>query len=238
MAATARREALLEGARARAASGAMAARAAEIAAGLELRAGALDAVFRFGALMEHRGGFTVAPPVVARSDGASRIEGEGGRAAVSARHVWRVARPARVVARVPHWRDYLVRAWPAPGPAPVLQPRTAEERAAVAAAEAEGRAEGAALADAVHAEDWDRLERDWLGMVEWRRLRAAGMAAPAEVFVSREAVSGGGARMAVDVSRVRIGAGARLNPAMEVWRPAARAAAGDGDRAGPAEGGR
>ena len=225
---SARREAMVEAAAAHGAADGMARRGREIAGVLEARAGELDAVYRFGALTIRTDGFEIAPPVVLRTDGALRI---GTGEAASARHVLRIAAPARIVARTPDWRDYLVREWPDAEPVhSALAPRDEAERAAFAAALAEGRRDGAALADAIHAEDLDRLERDFLGMVEWRRLRAAGMATAPSVEVGVEGVSGGGLSMRIDEARLAIPERARLNPVMEAWRPSVRGELGEGGR--------
>ena len=214
-----RRQAMVESAHAHAAAAAMAGRARVIAATLEASAADLDRIYRFDALVLHRAGFVIAPPVLVEVGDAIRTAPDGSRAA-SARRVLRIAERARIVAAIPDWRDWLVRSWPEPAPVrSVLLPRTPEEQAAFDAARVRGERDGAALADAVHAEDLDRLNRDWLGMIAWHRRAASGMVTEPAVRRENIPVSGGGRVLRIDETLLELADPARLNPVMQLWTP-------------------
>ena len=214
-----RRQAMVESAHAHAAAAAMAERARAIAATLEASAADLDRIYRFDALVLHRAGFVIAPPVLVEVGDAIRTAPDGSRAA-SARRVLRIAERARILAAIPDWRDWLVRSWPDPRPVhSVLLPRTPEEQATVDAARARGGRDGIALADAVHAEDLDRLNRDWLGMIAWHRRAASGMVTEPEVRHESIPVSGGGRVLRIDETVLELADPAKLNPVMQLWSP-------------------
>lgn len=214
-----RRQAMVESAHAHAAAAAMAERARAIAATLETSAADLDRIYRFDALVLHRAGFVIAPPVLVEVRDAIRTAPDGSRAA-SARQVLRIAERARILSATPDWRDWLVRSWPEPGPVhSVLLPRTPEEQAAFDAAQARGERDGIALADAVHAEDLDRLNRDWLGMIAWHRRAASGMVTEPVVRTENVPVSGGGRVLRIDETVLDLADPARLNPVMQLWSP-------------------
>ena len=217
-----RRQAMVEAAFARGAADAMAERAREIGAALDGSAADLDRIYRFDALMLHRAGFIIVPPVLVAMDRAMRVASDGTGGA-TARELLQIAAPARILSRVPDWRDWLIRSWPEPEPVhAALAPRNPVEQAAFDAASARGRGQGAALADAVHAEDLDRLNRDWLGMIEWRRRLAAGMVTEPELLREAVPVSGGGKRMRIAETFLEIAQPARLNPVMQHWSPIER----------------
>lgn len=214
-----RRQAMVESAHAHAAAAAMAERARAIAATLEARAASLDRIYRFDALVLHRAGFVIAPPVLVEVGDAIRTAPDGSRAA-SARRVMRIAERARILAAIPDWRDWLVRSWPDPRPVhTVLLPRSPEEQAAFDAARTRGARDGTALADAVHAEDLDRLNRDWLGMIAWHRRAASGMVTEPVVRLENIPVSGGGPVLRIDETVLELADPARLNPVMQLWSP-------------------
>ena len=214
-----RRQAMVESAHAHAAAAAMAERARVIAAMLETSAADLDRIYHFDALVLHQAGFVIAPPVLVEVRDAVRTAPDGSRAA-SARQVLRIAERARILPAIPDWRDWLVRSWPEPGPVhSVLLPRTPGEQAAFDAARARGERDGTALADAVHAEDLDRLNRDWLGMIAWHRRAASGMVTEPVVRIESIPVSGGGRVLRIDEAVLDLADPARLNPVMQLWSP-------------------
>ena len=214
-----RRQAMVEGAHAHAAGAAMAERARIIAATLEANAPDLDRIYRFDALVLHRAGFVIAPPVLVEIRDAVRTVPDGSRAA-SARRVLRIAERARILAAIPDWRDWLVRSWPEPRPVhSVLLPRTPGEQAAFDAARVRGERDGVALADAVHAEDLDRLNRDWLGMIAWHRRAASGMVTEPATRIETVPVSGGGRVLRIGETLLELAEPAQLNPVMQLWSP-------------------
>ena len=213
-----RRAAMRAAALAFAAQAGLARRGREIADLLERHADRLSAVYPFRALTLRAHGFTVMPPVLAETSQAFRLGRDGSRAATASR-VLRILEPERIVSAPPHWRDFLLRAWPEPAPpAAVLFPRDAEETALWRRWLRDGWARGTALAEDVFAADLDRLARAFEGIVRWRRAHLARMVSAPVLHAERAAVSGNGRLMRIDETVAALGAPARFDLRAEEWR--------------------
>lgn len=187
----------------------------EIGRMLERFAPALDGVYRFRRLLLRREGFLLRPPVLAETSDAFRMARDGASAA-TARRVIRILAPARIVSAPPSWRDYLIRSW-RPAEPPVLFPSGDAERADWRRWLAEGWAAGRALADDVFAADLDRLNRDFVGIALWRRLRAARMVSAPELEAATAGVAGHGRAMRIGETTAALGAPARLEIDAARW---------------------
>ena len=213
-----RRAAMRAAALAFGAQAGLARRGREIAGLLEHHADRLSAVYRFRALTLRSHGFTVMPPVLAETARAFRLGRDGTRAATAAR-VLRILEPERIVSAPPHWRDFLLRAWPEPAPpASVLFPRDAEETALWRGWLRDGWARGTALAEDVFAADLDRLNRAFEGLVRWRHAHLARMVSAPALHADRAAVSGNGRLMRIDETAAVLGEPARFDLRPEEWR--------------------
>lgn len=191
----------------------------EIARMLDRHEASLARIYRFRDLMLRAHGFTVMPPVLAETARAFRL-GRGADRAATAGRVVRILEPERIVSAPPHWRGFLVRAWPAPEPpAAVLFPRGRAETVRWRHWLREGWAHGAALADDVFAADLDRLNRTFEGLVHWRRAHLAGMASAPALDAERTGVGGDGRVMRIGEIRAALGERARLNLRAGEWRP-------------------
>ena len=191
----------------------------EIARMLDRHAAQLSNIFRFRDLLLKEGGFSVMPPVASETRSAFRLD-RGGAKAATARRVLRIVAPERLVSAPPDWRDYLMRSWaPAEAPVSVLFPRTDGERRRWEEWIAKGWERGRALADDVFASDLDRLERDFSGIVLWRRLNIARMATAPVIEVGDAPVSGGPRVLRIDEGFAELGERARLVPQASKWRP-------------------
>ena len=172
-----------------------------------------------GDLMLNESGFTVMPPVLAGIDRAFRLDRDGARAA-SARRVLRIVAPERIVSAAPHWRDFLVRDWPeARLAAALLFPRDAAETRLWRRWLRQGWKQGAALADDIFADDLERLNRVFEGLVLWRRANMARMVSAPSLETERTAVSGHGRLVRIDETMARLGAPARFELRAGQWKP-------------------
>ncbi len=192
----------------------------EIAESYAEREAALDTVwsFRRVALPAPMSAGWLLPPVIQRVGAAWS---GGGREAEAASEYYRILRPATIKGHLPGWRHYL----PAPAPPPdipanSLLPLEGEEKQWREWA-AEGWHAGLELADSEHRESLARLERDYTGMLEFRRLLALGMVT--DMVVEAEhwpaAVSGDGAELRVGGRSVRIVSDAAFVGDAGRWTP-------------------
>lgn len=158
------------------------------------------------------------PPVIQRG-GAVWLGSE--RNAEAATEYYAIHRPARITGRLPGWRDYLP--WPSapPGRPPdefLPQPGEEEQWREWAAV---GWKAGVSLAEAELEESLARLERDYTGMLEFRRLLAMGMVS--DMIVEAEhwpaSVAGDGEELRIDGRRVRIVSDAGFVADTGRWRP-------------------
>ena len=214
-----RRQAMRAAALAYGSRGALARRGWEINRLLESLATQLSGVYRFRALLLRKGEFSILPPVAVETGNAFRLD-PAGRKAAAARRILRIVADARIVSAPPHWRDYLVRRWPAPTPpVSVLWPRTPEEEGRWQGWLAEGWQRGTALADDIFAADLDRLNLAFEGIVLWRRLSRARMATSPTISSEQAPVAGDARTMRIDETVGTLGDPVRLNLRASEWLP-------------------
>ena len=160
----------------------------------------------------------IVPPVIQRA-GAAWSGGE--RQAEAATEYYQIIRPGRLAGKLPDWRDYLPLPAAEPeAPANALLPESEEVKQWREWA-AEGWLAGLKLAEAEHREALARLERDFTGMLEYRRLLAMGMLS--DLVVEAEhwpaAIDGNGDILRVGGRRIRIVTDAEFNADTDTWKP-------------------
>lgn len=152
-------------------------RAWEIGHRLQARASHLSEAYRFDRVVAQapaQAGVIV-PPVVSRSFDAFTSD-EAGREVSVADEYLSIVSPGRIAPVVPTWRDYLLFSAPEPEmPASMLMPTRSAERDVFRKWFVQGWEAGVALADAEMDNRLARLERDFIGMLQYRRLVAQGM---------------------------------------------------------------
>ena len=172
-----RRGALQEGAQSYGSQMGYARRAWEIGGRLEAYSGNLSTTFDFNRVVSfapQRTGVIV-PPVVTRSFDAFIVNDSGTEASAADEYLT-ILRPGKIAPVAPTWRDYLVFSAAEPEhPAKSLLPTTQAERDMFEAWFREGWKAGADLADAEFGERVTRLQQDYTGMLQYRRLVAQGM---------------------------------------------------------------
>ncbi len=164
----------------------------------------------------------ILPPVVSRATAAINVE-ENGRSAVASDEYYRLEIPGRITTVVPTWRDYLV----IPLEEPARQnddflPQDQEEKRVFARFAAEGWQAGVEQADEALDLNFARLRRDYLGMVEYRRMVEAGLVTELVIRDSEARSAGEGDELFIGERRVQIVNAATFvrNPAN--WRPLLR----------------
>ena len=144
----------------------------------------------------------VLPPVITESRDVYTQSGDtvirlAGRA-------YRIEAQARFVSRVPTWREYLVMKYEITMPSPALLPKTPEETEVWKQSVADGWSEGMAQADKAFDMNYDRLDRDYLGILRFHKLVASNMVTMPIIAQSSMSVTGNGDQMAVDEHLLRI----------------------------------
>lgn len=144
--------------------------------------------------------------------------------------------PGKLSPVTPTWRDWLVSIAPKPEEPPrAVLPKDSGERDAFYSALTQGWTAGVQQADLAFEESMHRLERDYRGMLEYRRLVALGMMKEIRIASADFGVTGGKDEMRIGERTVRIVGGAEFNPKETAWRPVpvsgeARAAVARGSR--------
>ena len=172
-----RRDVLAEAATAYASQAGYYKRAYDIMRQLEVDSPKLSTAFNFNRVVyvtPKEAGFVV-PPIVTRGSAALNINDTGTKS-VAADEYYRIERPGRLVGVVPTWRDYLVLPLEEPNePDADFIPQDDEEKKIWEAYLDEGWLAGVSQADEALKASMNELRRDYLGMVEYRRLVDAGL---------------------------------------------------------------
>ena len=132
----------------------------------------MDTAFNFGPLLLTQGEALILPPQIARAGASMRIE--DGATATSAKTTYELLEPARYIAVVPNWREFLMADdFPAPEqPNPAVLPKNAKERAIWRAAVREAWEQGLAEADQLYADNASRMARSYRGVMLYHLLTA------------------------------------------------------------------
>ena len=130
----------------------------------------MDTAFNFAPLMLTQGEALIMPPQIARAGASMRIEDDA--TATAAKTTYELLEPARYVAVVPNWREFLMADdFPSPEePNPALLPKNTEERAIWRAAVREAWAQGLAEADQLYADNVSRMARSYRGVMLYHLL--------------------------------------------------------------------
>lgn len=164
----------------------------------------------------------ILPPVVSRATAAIKVD-ESGQSAVAADEFYRLEIPGRIVTIVPTWRDYLViPREEASEPDDDFLPQDKEEKQVFDRFAAEGWQAGVEQADEALALNFARLRRDYLGMVEYRRMVQAGLVRELVLESSKRRSAGEGDELYIGERRVRIVSTARFVRDPSQWTPLQR----------------
>ena len=124
---------------------------------------------------------------------------------------------------VPTWRDYLIIPLEeATEPGDDFLPQNREERKVFDRFAAEGWRAGVEQADEALELNFARLKRDYLGMVEYRKMVQAGLVKEMVVQSSERRSTGEGDELYVGERRVRIVSAARFVRNPNQWKPLER----------------
>lgn len=196
----------------------------EVMRQLEQDSGKLSRTFDFNrvAYSAPRETGYILPPVVSRATAAINVD-ESGQSAVAADEFYRLEIPGRIVTIVPTWRDYLVIPLEeASEPDDNFLPQNKEEKQVFNRFAAEGWQAGVEQADEALSLNFSRLKRDYLGMVEYRRMVQAGLVRELVIQSSERRSAGEGEELFIGERRVRIVSSAQFVRDPSQWKPLQR----------------
>lgn len=175
----------------------------------------LDQVFDFNQLLLNH---NVLPPVLVGSNNNLDLDNDD-TLRIDAK-TYRIIRPARFVTAPPNWRDYLWRDFKRPGLSDrSLLPQSAAEAEVWNHYFKEGWLNGVQQAGNIFTDDLNRLTRDLVGMVLYRKLLAEHMVSAPFVATAQLGVTGDATQLRINDQVLRITAQSELQPNPKKWQP-------------------
>lgn len=209
-----RQQALREAATSLGARGALAWRSERINAALEKQASYLDQVFDFNQLLlKHN----VLPPIIVESQGNLNLDNND--TIRTADKTYKIIADARFVTAPPTWRTYLWLDYKKPDlPDDSLLPQNQAEAQIWNFYLKQGWQNGLQQANEIFAANLNRLKRDYLGMVLYRKLLAQGMITSPMVSKADLGITGNAKQIRINDEIMRITAHSALQPDSSHWK--------------------
>lgn len=198
--------------------GGLAERAAVLKEALDSRAARLDTIFQFSMVMNSNG---TVPPVIVEARDLSSVSSDQIR---TANRVYKIVREERFAAVPPTWRDYLLVGLVAKNdgvelPDFAIRPKNGEEESIWKAGVRRGWEEGQKQAQAILAANFNRLTRDYVGMLRYSTLIQTGMISTTKVAESSQTVTGDSKQLMLGDTLKRVTSRAAFQPDAGKWRP-------------------
>jgi defect-in-organelle-trafficking protein DotC len=181
---------------------------------LELQEKTLSTIFNFQSMMLDN---NVVPPVL--EEGSNDLNLDGESAIRLADRSYKIVKQAHFVTVTPSWRDYLVMPYSDPeAPDNSLLPKTNEERDVWNKYMVIGWQEGLTQANDIFAINLNRLQRDYKGMILYRKLLAQHIVTPPFVSQASLGITGGGNSLRINDRVLRITSVSELQANSKVWK--------------------
>lgn len=197
--------------------GGLSARACDLRRALDGRARGLETMFQFSPLVSKNG---TIPPVIVAAENAAAFSADQIR---TAHHVYKIEREERFASVPPTWRDYLTIGLPSRPevelPDVHARPQDANEQALWKTAVEEGWGEGRQQADAILTANFNRLIRDYSGMMLYSTLLQQGIISSTRVAESRQTLTGDQRQIVLGDALRRITRRAAFETDPQKWRP-------------------
>lgn len=175
----------------------------------------LDQVFDFNQLLL---GHNVLPPVLVQSDNNLNLD-DNDTLRIATKS-YRIIRDARFVTAPPNWRDYLWMRYPRPNLTDrSLLPQTPAEAKVWNHFVRQGWINGSQQAITIFTDNLNRMKRDMLGMILYRKLLALHMVSAPFVAKADLGVTGDGSQLRINDQVLRITAQSELQPNSKKWKP-------------------
>lgn len=174
----------------------------------------MDNVYDFSKLIISNG---VLAPVL--SEGLSNYAQESEDQVRIADKIYKIESPAKFVSVYPTWRDYLYFSFPLfDNPPSSALPKTDAEKIIWDEAVRTGWFSGIQQANNIVDTAFNRLNRDYQGMIKYKLLLAQGVITPTMIAGQNLGVTGGGKEMAINDQLFRITDHSNLNPNTNDWK--------------------
>lgn len=197
--------------------GGMLARAKKIADSLDVRAKSLDVMFQFAPLLSKQG---MLPPVISEARDLASFSSDQVR---MANKVYNIESEERFVSVPPTWRDFLFVGLSSKGtvelPVFEVRPQDGKEQTIWKDAVQKGWAEGEGQADAILEANFNRLVRDYTGMMLYATLMQQGIIGKTKVVEYRKTVSGDSKRLVIGEIMKRVGKKSAFEVDPNKWQP-------------------
>lgn len=209
-----RRKGIIDVASALGASAGLAYRMKQLQAKIDQHSNELDQVFNFKKVVINNG---VLPPVL--TEGLANYSEESADEVRIADKMYKIEEPAKFVSVYPTWRSYLRFDYPTfQPPSSSYLPKTKEEKVIWDNAVRDGWKEGILQANTIFENSYDRLQRDYLGMIKYKILLAEGLITPTIIAKENLGVTGGGNEMSINDQIFRITDHSALDPHEKDWK--------------------
>jgi defect-in-organelle-trafficking protein DotC len=175
----------------------------------------LDQVYNFRALMLKD---DIRPPVL--EEGRRELTLDCCTVIRAADQIYRIVLPPCFVTAPPNWRDYLWMKFCQPEqPDITLLPKTREEAGVWNCYVNVGWQQGVEQANQIFKENLSRLQRDYNGMLLYRKLLAQNMVTPPYVMKTELGITGDANELRINDRVLTISATSELNTQPDTWRP-------------------
>lgn len=183
---------------------------------LNSRASQLDNIYQFNTLVQTNG---VLPPVIVEAQNLSAFSDDQIR---TANHVYKIEREERFVSVPPTWRDYLYLGLIGQKPGEIVagtKPENKSELKIWRGAVQKGWKEGQAQAAEILKANFNRLTRDYTGMMLYSTLRQQHMINSTQVAELTTTVRGDSQQLLLGDKHKRIVGKARFETNANNWKP-------------------
>nr|WP_280634600.1 type IV secretory system conjugative DNA transfer family protein [Sulfitobacter sp. R18_1] len=215
-----RRPAMRDTALAYGARGGLSYTSREINLMLRERASKLDRIYDFtGLIIRGPDNVVVLPPVISEAKKSYEVH-DAGKTLRIADDIYEIISQAKFTPNAPLWHSYLLRDYSAPNEPPMeILPRTPNERKLWEKYVRQGWETGVKQANDIFQMDLNRLDRDYDGMVRYKRLLAEGKVSAPMLAKAPLGVTGDGSSMRVNDRAVRITRDPQLQTDPSLWSP-------------------
>lgn len=191
-------------------------RALELRAALEKQRGNLDYMFSFQPLISSEG---YLPPVIVEAKDVAHITNDQIR---TANRAYDIVVPARFVSNPPTWKSYLLTGLLANRielPEPAAMPKSSKQRDIWRRALTKGWSDGRLKADEIFVSNFNRLTRDYTGMLRYSTLLQQDMIKAPVINQQQQTITGDKNRLLLGDKVKRIKRQAEFDTNKRNWSP-------------------